>query len=140
MSRDEARGANRLPPLFTTADFLILLAVGGFSLAFFAFRQFDKAGAGAVTAVVQIEDRIVAELDISRDTTFITEGVLGKVSVVVSGGEVGLVDSPCPLKICEKTGRISRRGEIIVCAPNQVLVKIITGTTDAGPVLDAVSR
>ncbi len=56
-------------------------------------------------------------------------GPLGKTIVVVRNGEAHVADSPCPAKICVKTGKISHTGQIIVCIPNKVIVRVI-GTED----------
>jgi hypothetical protein len=53
------------------------------------------------------------------------QGVLGY--SVVEGGEnkVRMVESPCPDKICVGMGWIEHPGEVIVCLPNRVVVRII---------------
>jgi len=40
--------------------------------------------------------------------------------------KVRVKESSCPNKICVKTGWIKRSGEIIVCAPNEVTVRILS--------------
>lgn len=37
---------------------------------------------------------------------------------------VEMIQSSCPDHVCEKTGFISKDGEIIVCLPNKILVEI----------------
>lgn len=44
--------------------------------------------------------------------------------VAVSDGEVRMLSADCPDKVCEKTGAISEGGEIIVCAPNRISIKV----------------
>ena len=132
----------RLPRLFTFADLALLLAVGGASFAFYGFRfwqdRFGEAETGRL--VIQTGERVVAQVDLSRDTTLSVEGALGEVTVVVSSHRASFVNVACPLTICEKTGEISRRGEIIVCAPNKVLAKIAGGGPDESGSLDGISR
>jgi hypothetical protein len=36
-------------------------------------------------------------------------------------------DADCPDKLCEKTGKISKNGETIVCLPHRVVVEIQGG-------------
>lgn len=45
-------------------------------------------------------------------------------TVKLSDGEVRIVSSTCPDKVCVSTGAISKSGEIIVCVPNRVSVKV----------------
>ena len=132
----------RLPRLFTFADLLLLLAVGGSSFAFYGFRFWQNRfiETGPARVVIQAGEQIVAQLDLSQDTTLSVKGSLGDVTVVVSEGRVSFVNSHCPLKICEKTGEINSKGQIIVCAPNKVLAKVVgSGPEDSGS-LDGVSR
>ena len=45
-------------------------------------------------------------------------------NVSLSDGKVRVVSSTCPDKVCVRTGEISKTGEIIVCVPNRVSVKM----------------
>lgn len=65
----------------------------------------------------------------SRQTLEV-EGPLGTTLVEIQGGSVRVVDSPCPEKICIRTGSISRPGQTIACLPNRVIVVIRGGTGD----------
>ena len=132
----------RLPRLFTFADMLLLLAVGGSSFGFYGFRFWQGRFGDTQPArlVIQAGERMVAQLDLSRDTTLSVNGALGELTVVVSAGRASFIGADCPLKICEKTGEITRRGEIIVCAPNQVLAKIVGSGPEDSPTLDGISR
>lgn len=42
--------------------------------------------------------------------------------VVFDGQKVHVENADCPLKICEKTGRVGPGG-VIICVPNRVLIK-----------------
>jgi hypothetical protein len=46
----------------------------------------------------------------------------------IDNESVYVTNSTCPDKICEKTGEIHRAGQVIVCVPNKVLIRI-EGTT-----------
>ena len=45
-------------------------------------------------------------------------------TVSVSGGKAQMISADCPDKVCERAGAISKSGEIIVCAPNRISIKI----------------
>jgi len=62
---------------------------------------------------------------IDEDKEFFVEGRIGKVTIEIKGKRVRVKESSCPNKVCVKTGWIRRSGEIIVCAPNQVTVRIL---------------
>ncbi|MDI3534246.1 MAG: hypothetical protein PWQ82_611 [Thermosediminibacterales bacterium] len=61
------------------------------------------------------------------------EGVLGYSVIEIGQDKVRMLDSPCPDHLCVKSGAISEPGQIIVCLPNQVVIKIIgdKGEVDA---------
>ncbi|HHX10563.1 MAG TPA: NusG domain II-containing protein [Firmicutes bacterium] len=59
------------------------------------------------------------------DGTIPVEGPLGTTIVEVERGRVRVLSSPCPEHICMNTGWISKPGQIIVCMPNQVVVRIV---------------
>ncbi|WP_461791141.1 NusG domain II-containing protein [Pseudothermotoga sp.] len=42
--------------------------------------------------------------------------------VVFDGQKIHVENADCPLKICEKTGRVGPGG-VIICVPNRVLIK-----------------
>jgi hypothetical protein len=62
---------------------------------------------------------------------------LGTTRVEISEKGVRVLDSPCPYKLCVKSGAIDRSGETLVCLPNRVVVRI---TGDGKEAVDAVSR
>jgi len=59
----------------------------------------------------------------SRQTLAVA-GPLGETIVEISAGSVRVLDSPCPEKICIKTGSIEGPGQTIACLPNRVFVVI----------------
>jgi len=133
--------AFKLPPLFTLADLLLLLLVGGASFAFYGFRLWNGAAhQGPLQAVVRSGDQVVARLDLAADTALVVEGHLGRVTIVLRGGGVHFEHAPCALKICEKTGEIRRSGEMIVCAPSRIIARIEGGGQSPAAGLDALSR
>ena len=69
-------------------------------------------------------NREVYVLSLSTDTVITVEGKIGKSKIEIKGGKVRMLYSPCPLKICEKQGFISREGQEIICVPNRIIIKI----------------
>lgn len=62
-------------------------------------------------------------------------GRLGPVRIEVAGREARVACSPCPGQQCVETGWISSPGEVSVCAPSGVWIRIEGG----GEAPDAVS-
>lgn len=69
---------------------------------------------------ISVDGKVCGELSLSEDGELKLPGC----TVKVTNGEVFVVDSTCPDKVCEKTGRISKSGESIICVPNRVSVEI----------------
>lgn len=72
------------------------------------------------TVVVKQNNKITAEypLDVDRRVA------LGHNTFMIVSGTVYMSDADCKNQTCVKTGRISKRGECIVCLPNSVILEI----------------
>jgi hypothetical protein len=88
-------------------------------------------------AEVETTDRRAFRLDLAVDAVREAPGPLGTTRVEVREGRVRVIASPCPLKICVKAGWIERAGEMVVCLPNEIVVRL-PGSLPGG--IDAVSR
>ena len=74
----------------------------------------------------------VFEISLKNDGRYAVSGPLGEASLVVREGKADLVNAPCPLKICEGMGPISEIGQVIVCLPNRISVRVAgEGEVDA---------
>jgi hypothetical protein len=91
--------------------------------------------AGAPAAAASGEQQWIYPLD--ARATLRVPGPLGETVVVIEDGSVRVVSSPCPEKICIKTGRISKPGQWIACLPNRVFISI-RGRRSEQP--DAISQ
>ena len=77
----------------------------------------------------------ITEIPLNVDGRHPVSGPLGTAFLVVQKGRAHLENAPCPLKICEAMGSIDRGGQVIVCLPNRIVIKV------SGPEeVDAVSR
>jgi len=96
--------------------------------------RFLPAGSIGELLVVKTPDSIT-EISLKVDGRHPVSGPLGTAWLVVEKGRAHLENAPCPLKICETMGPIEKSGEVIVCLPNRIVVKV------SGPEeMDAVSR
>ena len=77
----------------------------------------------------------VYEISFEDEGEHSINGPLGQAVLVVRDGKAWLQNAPCPLKICEGMGPISKAGELILCLPNRIHIRV-TG----GDEVDAVSR
>lgn len=100
------------------AVFLGLAGIFGVGY-FFAHR------APAMTAEVTVDGQLVDTLDLSENQEITIEGVRdGRNRLVVENGEIWCAEASCPDKVCVRQGKQSRDGEMIVCLPNRMTVKV----------------
>ena len=92
---------------------LVLCLIGG--AIFLVFSP-----ARGAYAEVYIDGKITATLPLKENTIL----TLDKIKIVVNGGKVWVEDADCPDKICEKTGKIYKKGQAIVCLPNKIVVRV----------------
>ena len=75
------------------------------------------------------------EISLEDEGEHTIKGPLGRAVLVVRDGKAWLRNAPCPLKICEGMGPVSRSGEVILCLPNRIQIRV----AGSGGV-DAISR
>ena len=95
----------------------------------------DTVRVGGQDSAQEAEQQWIYPLD--AETTVRVPGPLGETVVEIADGAVRVVSSPCPEKICIKTGRISKPGQWIACLPNRVFISI-RGRSSGQP--DAISQ
>ena len=103
-------------------------------LSFPAIRHFHHEGK---RVIIELDGDVVGNFSLKEDRLVPVEGKLGTTRVKMAEGGVRIVDSPCPYKLCVKSGSIHRAGETLICLPNRVVVRI---PGDGKEAVDAVSR
>jgi hypothetical protein len=109
-----------------------LLAAGVFALA-----MPKAAGGQPARAEVEASGKDAATLDLALEGVTEVAGALGVTRLEVRGGRVRVLSSPCPRQSCRHGGWIGAAGEMLVCLPNEVVVRL-PGRLPGAP--DAVSR
>lgn len=106
--------------IFRLIDFAVVAVIAVvFLLFFFATHRSDSTGYVEIwkdgRLVTVLKEYGEYELkDVERHV----------MDVVFENGKVYVKNSDCPLKICEKTGKVGPNG-VIVCIPNKVVVKFV---------------
>jgi len=108
-----------------------VLALLGAAVAALSLPRGPAAGRPAAAEVLSAGGRVTA-LDLSRDAVIEVTGPLGDTKVEVRGGRVRVLSSPCPRQDCRERGWIGEPGEMIVCLPNEVVVRL-PGTRRGAP-------
>lgn len=113
--------------IFRQRDIIIVLIAVVIGLVPVFILKKDHSFSNVV--IVEVDGKVVMRIrkpgkyDVYRKGKRIT-------TVVFNGKEVRVVNSTCPLKICEKMGWIKPGGEII-CVPNHLVVKFEKSKIDA---------
>lgn len=96
-----------------------LLALGVFSFVMVSWLR--PAGH---TVVVEAGNREVYRAPLRQEGSVMVHGPVGTTVVEIRRGAAWVSQSDCPLHICMRMGKISRAGEVVVCVPNRVVVRI----------------
>ena len=60
--------------------------------------------------------------------------------IQINDATAQVISSPCPLQLCVRAGRLEQTGQLAVCVPNRVSVKLAGGVREETGGVDAVSR
>ncbi|MBR5202808.1 MAG: NusG domain II-containing protein [Clostridia bacterium] len=103
--------------LITKKDFilvLIVLVVG--AVGIILLNSADKGK----TATIKVDGKVVETISLYEDNVIQLNGVVAS----CKNGEICVTESTCPDKVCVRSGKISKAGEGIICAPNRVSIEI----------------
>jgi hypothetical protein len=92
---------------------------------------------GATDVEILSRDKLLGRYPLNEDRRVEVPGPLGISEVTIKSGRVRIQASPCPHKTCMAMGEIGTEGGILVCLPNEIIVKVGNGQPNG---LDAVSR
>lgn len=96
------------------------------ALAAFAVIQLTKKSGGY--AVVVQEGKEIASYPLSEDISVTFQSSNGGYNtLVIKEGKADVTEADCPDKLCVNQNSISFNGETIVCLPNKLVVKIVSG-------------
>lgn len=125
-------GAGGLRLLLGDAVVLLVLCAAVIALALPG-----AAGGRPARAEVEAAGKLPATLDLERDGVTEAVGPLGVTRIEVRDGRVRVVSSPCPRQACRHGGWIGAAGEMLVCLPNEIVIRLPGQRAGA---IDAVAR
>ena len=120
----------------TVWDAVIVLAVAGLAVTLFLlpFRVPASAdGTPPLTAVVVIDGTLAERVELGPGTAAerdYTGNGLTLHAVFTEGG-AQVTHSECPTQVCVHTGRVTHRGQSIICLPAGITITL-EGGTDTG--------
>lgn len=110
-------------PLINRGDALVL--VMSVLLVTVLYFLFWHAGSRSTEAMIQVNGKNWARINLFYNQDLRVPGPLGDSQIEVHDGVVRFVDSPCPSKQCVLQGAISQGGEVAVCLPNLVSIRVL---------------
>lgn len=105
----------------TLAAIIVLAALISF---LFFFPSNHQPGAKVIVTADGKEVYVFLLKELEPGKRFPISGFLGDSILEMGENKVRLVDSPCPDHICLARGWIDSPGEMIICMPNRVVVRI----------------
>ncbi len=123
---------------FTLTDFLITAVIGVICMAGI-FWGLKDAGKKDNTIVIEVDGKVFAsyKMDALKTTAkaININTKYGKNTLEIDNGGAKMLYSDCPQQIDVLHGKITKPGEVIVCAPHRLVVYI-----EGEKMADAVSR
>jgi hypothetical protein len=120
----------------TRADIAVIVFFLVLSIAGLAGVR--NMGFGGRHVIVEAGGVRTLVLPLGENTRTAAAGPLGETEIIVENGAVRIGSSPCPHHYCQHMGSINRRGEILVCVPNRIVVSITGGSEQDS--LDGVTQ
>lgn len=129
---DLARPRGR--PLLTWADRVVLYTLVGLGVVLLIV----PAGSGEAGRFrIERAGDVAMTLPLNVDMDYEVPGPLGTTVVRVRDGAVSIIESPCTHRICVAMGAARKPGAVIVCVPNEVVVRVLG---ESGEGHDALTR
>ncbi len=118
---------NVLKKLFTSHKFDFLLGAVLLLAALCLFVVFKNTKKNGGMVEVKQGNKVIGNYSLSEDGEYEIATFYGSNTLVIKDGQAYMSESSCNDHLCEKMGKISKVGETIICLPNEVFVKVISG-------------
>ncbi|MBN2223800.1 MAG: NusG domain II-containing protein [Deltaproteobacteria bacterium] len=109
--------------MFTRADKILIISLIVISAASYPALKYLSQGGSFLEVEVEGETMTVVRMDQDQDIT--VEGRLGTTIIRIDENGARFIKSPCVDKKCIKSAPIEDAGEIAVCVPNRVMIRIL---------------
>jgi hypothetical protein len=109
--------------VFTRADKILIISLIVISAASYPVAKYLASRGSYLEIEVDGQTREVVRLD--RDGDITVEGKLGPTTIRIDERGARFVGSPCVDKTCIESSPIKDAGEISVCVPNRVMIRVL---------------
>lgn len=128
---------NALKKLFTSHKWDLILGAALLLIALCLFLVFGKMRKTGTYVQIEQDGKIIGSYSLDENREMEIKTFYGSNTLVIENGVVYVKDSTCKDKRCEHMGKISKDGEMIICLPHELFIKIINGK---GGAFDAISQ
>lgn len=109
---------NKRKDLILIAGLLIIAAIG-----FLITQNISKKPARQVE--ISVDGAVIDHLNLDKDQEYTIPGAYnGTNHLIIKDGQAYMSEASCPDKVCIHQGHIQDPGQLIVCLPNLVIVKV----------------
>ena len=124
----------RYSNFFKKADAILLAVI--LALSVLGFVLLRKSASADSVVEVTVAGSPFATYPLFKDGEYRIESDYGYNTIVVEGGQVWVKEADCPNKDCMHFGKMNKEGQVILCLPHKLAVRII-GSGEGGS--DAIS-
>lgn len=114
--------------------FIIILTVVSFVMLFFLMMGKKRPEGDKV--LIYVDDALVQEVSLTTEDEILIHGNPGDNVLVIQDGKAYMKEASCENHVCIRQGKISKKGETIICLPNQIFVEVSSKNQE----MDAVAR
>ena len=108
--------------LITKNDILLIALAGLVVVLFFVFKGFSQTD---LVAEVYYDGEVVDTVNLGeKEEKKIFTGENDSVVIVSRDGKIYFESSPCPDKVCVKSGELNKNGDFASCLPEKVVIKV----------------
>lgn len=108
---------------------LLAIAVVLLSAAAVFLLFLPRGSREAAAAEIYQNGRLLMTVPLEQDREFPVEGDYRN-TVTVLNGSIAITDSDCPGRDCVHSGAIRSPGRSLVCLPNALEIRVVSGQTD----------
>ena len=102
-------------------DALVICLLGAGVIA----ASLPRARSGTPSrAEVVVSGQEALSIDLGWDGVHDVLGPMGVTQIEVRGGRLRVLSSPCPRQVCRHGGWIGKAGEMLVCLPNEIVIRV----------------
>ena len=110
---------------FKKADVILLVIILALSVLGFVLLRKNSSDSSKVE--ITVSGQTVKSVPLSANGTYPIESDYGYNIICVESGQVWVEDTDCPNKDCMRFGKVSSEGQVILCLPHKLAVRIVGG-------------